>query len=144
MSTQTTTAPAPAGTLTERFALLRVALKLDAVVTGANGAAYLALAGPIGDLLELPASALRGAGAFLLVFAAVVWLLSERPAPGPAAVRAVIAANVAWALGSLGLAAAGWESPSTVGTVWIVLQALTVSGFATLQAAGQARAQRTW
>ena len=31
--------------------LLRTALKLDAVVTGANGAAYLGAAAPLSDLL---------------------------------------------------------------------------------------------
>ena len=45
------------GPLTIRFALL-----LDAVVTGANGVAYLVAAGPIGDLLGLPADLLRAAG----------------------------------------------------------------------------------
>ena len=44
-----------------------------------------------------------------------------------------------WALASLVLAALDWASPTTAGTVWIVLQALTVAGFAGLQAAGLRR-----
>ena len=39
---------------------LRTALKLDAVVTGANGAAYLVAAGPLEDLLGLSPALLRG------------------------------------------------------------------------------------
>ena len=33
--------------------MLRTALKLDALVTGVNGAAYLLFAGPLGELLGL-------------------------------------------------------------------------------------------
>ena len=60
MTDTTLTAPRPAR-------LLRLALLLDAAVTGANGVAYLAAAGPLGDLLGLPAGLLRGFGAVLLV-----------------------------------------------------------------------------
>lgn len=52
-------------------ALIRVALKLDAVVTGANGAAYLAAAGVLDGPLGLPEGFLRATGAFLIVFAAL-------------------------------------------------------------------------
>lgn len=108
-------------------------LKLDAVVSGANGAAYLVAANPIGDLLGLSPSLLRGIGAFLVVFAAAVWLAGSRRTVDALAVTGVAAANVAWALGSLAAAIAGWGTPTTAGTVWIVLQALVVAGFAELQ-----------
>ena len=121
MTTDTTIARGPSAPL------LALALRLDAVVTGANGAAYLVLAGPLGDLLGLSPSLLRGAGAFLVAFAAAVWLAR------PAAVPAIVAANVAWAAASITAAVAGWGSPTTAGTVWIVLQAIVVAGFAELQ-----------
>ena len=117
--------------------LLRTALQLDSIVTGANGAAYLALAGPIGDLLGLEPSLLRGVGAFLLVFAVAVGLARSR-----AAVAAIATANVAWAAGSVVAAIAGWGTPSTAGTVWIVAQALVVAGFAELQLTGLRRSRR--
>jgi len=91
--------------------LLRAALMLDALVTGANGAAYLVLAGPLGDLLGLPAGFLRATGAFLAVFAAAVWLVATRPRPGRTAVAAVIAANVLWVADSLLFLALGWHDP---------------------------------
>jgi hypothetical protein len=47
-------------------------------------------------------------------------------------VRAVVEANLAWAVLSL-VALALWLTPSTAGTVWTVLQALTVAGFAAAQ-----------
>lgn len=121
---------------------LRFALLLDAVVSGANGVAYLVAAGPIGDLLGLPAGVLRALGVFFLAYALAVWLVSRRPStPG---VAAIVAGNVAWVLASLGFAVAGWEDPTTTGTVWIVLQALIVAGFAELQVASAPwRAGRT-
>ena len=85
---------------------------------------------------------MRGAGAVLLAFAAFVALVSRRPSAG--AVRAIVAVNVLWAAGSIVLALAGWGSPETVGTIWIVLQALVVAGFAELQVASAPwRAGRT-
>src|SRR5215217_5163508 len=69
--TTTTVRPVPS--------LLRLALRLDAVVTAANGAAYLLAAPLLGDLLGLPAGWLRGVGVFLLLFGAVVWAVA-RPA----------------------------------------------------------------
>jgi membrane-bound metal-dependent hydrolase YbcI (DUF457 family) len=116
---------------------LRLALKLDAVVTGANGAAYLVAAGPLEDLLGLDAALLRGAGAFLLAFAAAVWLTATRRAIPRAPVMAIVVANAVWAIDSVAAAAAQWGSPTTTGTVWILLQAVTVAGFAALQLASR-------
>ena len=119
--------------------LLRVALKLDAVVTGANGAAYLAAAGPLSDLLGLSEPLLRGAGAFLLLFAALVWLTATRRTIPRAPVIAIVAGNAAWAAGSIVAAIAGLGDPTAAGTVWIVLQAVVVAGFAELQLTGLRR-----
>jgi hypothetical protein len=119
--------------------LLRAALKLDAVVTGANGAAYLAAAGPLGDLLGLSDALLRGTGAFLLAYAALVWLTGTRRTIPRAPVVAIVAGNAAWAAGSIVAAIAGLGDPTTAGTVWIVLQAIVVAGFAELQLTGLRR-----
>ncbi|MDL5204759.1 hypothetical protein [Streptomyces sp. ALI-76-A] len=113
-------------------AVLRRLLALDAVVTGVNGIAYLAAAGPLGDFLGTGTRLLLALGAFLTVYAAAVGLLAARARPAALPVRAVVEANLAWAV--LSLAALGlWLSPTTAGTVWTVLQALTVAGFAALQ-----------
>lgn len=69
-----------------RDGLLRLALKLDAAVTGVNGVAYLAAAEPLEDLLGLPPDLLRPLGAFLVLFAAAVWFAATRPAISGAAV----------------------------------------------------------
>jgi len=122
--------------------LLRLALKLDAVVTGANGAAYLAAAGPLSDLLGLSEALLRAAGAFLLAYAAVVWIVGSRKRIPRGPVYAVIAANAIWAVDSIVTALAGLGGPTTAGTVWIVLQAVVVAAFAELQLAGVRRMGR--
>jgi hypothetical protein len=124
---------------TRRTPLLRLALKLDAIVTGANGAAYLIAASPLGELLGLSSALLRGTGAFLLAFAAAVWLTADRPSIPRGSAYAIVAANAAWAVGSLVTGLAGWGTPETAGTVWIVLQAIVVAGFAGLQLAGLRR-----
>ena len=134
MTENTITALSPARLATlPREALVRLALKLDAVVTGANGAAYLVLSGVLDEPLGMPAGFLRGVGAFLLVFALGVWFVASRPSVRPAAVVAVIAANLVWVVESLALVAFDWFSPTTGGAVWVVLQAIVVAGFALLQ-----------
>jgi hypothetical protein len=117
----------------EAAGLLRLTLKLDAVVTGANGLAYLVAAAALEDLLGLSLALQRGVGGFLVVFAALVWVAATRPVIARPAVGAVIAANLAWAAGSVLVAVLGAGSPTTAGTVWILLQAVVVAGFAGMQ-----------
>ncbi len=135
----TTSSPAPtpvSDTPFHRAGLLRTALLLDAGVTGANGAAYLVAAPLLHDVLGLPVGALRAVGAFLLVFAAVVLLVGRRSPINVRAAGVVVALNLVWAVESIAVALLGWGSPTTIGAVWIVLQALVVGGFAALQWAG--------
>jgi hypothetical protein len=117
-----------------RLPSLRLALAADAAVTAANGAAYLIAAEPVGDLLGLAPSLLRGAGAFLLAFAALVAAAARTPRPRRGLVTAIVAANAVWALDSVVAAAAGWGSPTTAGTVWIAAQGLAVGALGTVQA----------
>ena len=128
-------------TVASRRTLVRTALQLDAGVTALNGAAYLALAGPLHDLLGFSQGLLRAAGVFMLVYAAAVALLAAAPRPARAAVLAVVAGNAIWALASVVAAGAGWGDPTTAGTVWLVLQALVVAGFAALQLVAVERAE---
>ena len=120
----------------EEKSLLKVALSLDAVVTGANGLAYLAAATVLDDLLGPTTSFLRLIGAFLLVYGLAVGVIAARP--NPIAVEAVIAGNVAWVVASIAYAASSTE-PTAIGTAWTVTQAIVVGGFAVLQFAGLRR-----
>ncbi|WP_448641853.1 hypothetical protein [Geodermatophilus sp. URMC 63] len=119
--------------------LLRLALRLDAVVTGANGLAYLAAAPLLAGLLGVPPGTLRGLGAFLVVFAAGVALVAARPRVPAGAVEAVVGANLLWAAGSVAAVATDRFDLTAVGTAWVLLQAAVVASFAVLQAAGLRR-----
>ena len=136
--TTTRTAPA-ASPLTRSGGLLRLALGLDAVVTGANGAAYLLGASLLDDPLGLSPGLLRGVGVFLLVYAAAVWFVATRRPIPDAAVEAVVGANLLWAAGSVGAAVVGIGSLTGLGAGWLVLQAAVVAGFAAAQIAGLRR-----
>ncbi|HET9380679.1 MAG TPA: hypothetical protein VFP69_07590, partial [Streptomyces sp.] len=74
--------------------MLRRFLALDAVVTGANAVAYLAVSGPLGRFLGVRPGLLLVLGAFLAPYAAAVALTASRPEPPALAVRAVVEANL--------------------------------------------------
>lgn len=133
--TTTRTVPA-ASPLTRAGGLLRLALRLDAVVTGVNGAAYLLGASLLDEPLGLSPGLLRGVGVFLLGYAVAVWLVAARPRISGAAVEAVVGANLLWAVGSVVAAVVGIGSLTGLGAGWLVLQAAVVAGFATAQLAG--------
>ncbi|MER7760440.1 hypothetical protein [Streptomyces sp. NPDC097619] len=115
------------------WSALRRFLALDALVTGANGLAYALFPAPLGRLLGVEEGLLCELGVLLAVYAAAVGLLSSRERPAPAGVGAVVGVNTAWAVLSLAALVLYFE-PTTAGVVWIPLQALTVAGFAALQA----------
>ena len=121
--------------------LLRFALTLDGVATGANGVLYLAGAPLLDGWLGLPTEMLMAVGAFLIAYAALVLRLATRPAMPRAAVVAVIAANVLWAVDSLIALALDWFTPTTVGQVLIAVQAVLVAGLAALQYVGLKQAR---
>jgi hypothetical protein len=129
----TTTSITTSSVPSARTLSLPSVLQLDAVVSGANGLAYLLGASLLDDLLGLPTGPLRAAGAFLLAYAAVVGFVGTRRPVPTAPVWAIIVGNAVWAAESLVAVAADLGSPSTVGAVWMVLQAVVVGGFAGLQ-----------
>jgi hypothetical protein len=113
--------------------LLRFALTLDGVVTGAMGLAFAAGTAVLDGWLGLPAGLIVGVGAFLTAYAALVLRLATRePLPRPAVI-AVIEANALWTVGSLLALALDWHEPSTAGQVIIAVQAVGTAAFAALQ-----------
>ncbi|MDO3650037.1 hypothetical protein [Nocardia mangyaensis] len=119
--------------------LLRVSLRLDAVVTGANGLAYLALAQPLERLLGLDATIGLAIGAFLTAYGLAVALVGRPATINRTAAAAVAIGNLTWVLASLVAVATGILGLTTVGSVWAVLQAITVGAFAALQYLGLRR-----
>jgi hypothetical protein len=123
-----------------RDGLLRGALRVDAVASVASGLAYLVAAGPIGDLLGLPAGFLRVIGAFSVVYAAFAWFTAARPRVPLGTSRFIAIGNLVWFAASVALVLADWHSPTTTGSVWIVMQGVMVAGFADAQLLGVRRA----
>ncbi|MFD3750680.1 hypothetical protein ACFWVT_10595 [Streptomyces cyaneofuscatus] len=117
----------------------RMALKLDAVATGLNGSAYLALATVLDSFFGVTTAVQYPVGAFLLVYALGVLAIGTRKEINRTGLTAVIVANVLWVALSLVVLISGVLSPTGVGAVWIVLQSLTVGGFAALQYVGLKR-----
>ena len=138
MSTQSLTASAPAATRS-RDGLLRGAFKVDAVASVASGLAYLVASGPLSDLLGLPSAFLLAVGAFSVAYGSYAWYLGSRPRVSPAAGRAIAIGNLGWAAASIAMVVFGWHDPTTTGSIWIVLQAVLVSGFADAQLLGARR-----
>ncbi|WP_086838719.1 hypothetical protein [Nocardia farcinica] len=121
--------------------LLRLSLRTDALVTGVNGLAYLALSGPLESLLGLDRTVALGIGAFLTVYAIGVALVGLPARISQAAAGVVVAVNLAWVLAGLAAAITGVLDLTAIGTVWAVLQAVTVGGFAALQYLGLRKAR---
>jgi hypothetical protein len=121
--------------------LLRRALQADAVVVGAAGALLALAAGPLGDLLDLPVSLLRITGIALFPWAAFTAFVATRDTVPRWGAWSVVTGNLVWVLASLLLLVSGWVDPSTLGVVFVIVQAAMVSGFAGLQFASLRRAR---
>ena len=119
--------------------LLRGALKLDAVVTGAIAVAVAGGAALLSGGLGVPVAFLVAVGVFLAAYAGAVWHLATRPAMPVPGVWAVIGLNAVWAVDSLLLLAFDGFSPTLAGQLVIAVQAVGVLGFAALQLVGLRR-----
>jgi ABC-type transport system involved in cytochrome bd biosynthesis fused ATPase/permease subunit len=90
-------------------------------------------------LLGLPEGLLRGAGAILLPYIALLAWLSLRGQINRALIWAVILGNVMWTADSMLLLVSGWVSPTTAGYAFVIMQALVVLMYAELQIMGLRR-----
>ncbi|WP_063045733.1 hypothetical protein [Nocardia pseudovaccinii] len=138
----TTTAPTYMSTLLAPGQnLLRTALRLDAVVTTVNGLAYLALSGPLESLLGLDSKIGIPIGIFLTLYGIGVALVGMTKTINTKAAAVVGAGNAAWVVVSLAALVEGALELNTVGSIWTVMQAATVGGFAALQYLGIRKAR---
>lgn len=120
-------------------ALLRRALQLDAVATGATAVALLAFTTPLSGWFGLPAALLGAAGFVLVAFVALlVWLLA-RPRIGPRWAWAVIAINALWVVESVALLFWPGIDATVLGAAFVLAQAGAVALFAVLQWIGVRR-----
>jgi hypothetical protein len=120
---------------------LRFALLADAVASGATGLMMIAGADLLTGLLGLPVALVREAGLLLVPYVALVAFVGTRQAISHGAVRAIIALNIAWVAGSIGLLMSGIVAPTVLGYAFAIFQAVVVGVFAELQFIGLRRAQ---
>ena len=120
---------------------LRFALLADAVASGATGLMMIAGADLLTGLLGLPVALMREAGLLLVPYVALVAFVGTRQAIPQGAVRAIIALNVAWVAGSIGLLMSGIVAPTVLGYAFVIFQAVVVGVFAELQFIGLRREQ---
>ena len=91
---------------------LRYALLADAIASGATGPLLIAGADPLTGLLGLPVTLMREAGLLLVPYVALVAFVGTRETISRPAVQAIIALNVLWVAGSIGLLVSGWVAPT--------------------------------
>ena len=120
--------------------LLRRALYADAIASGGMGLIMLALAGELGELLGIHSSLLRPLGIGFLPWAALLaWLASRSDIPRRVA-WGVVCLNLLYAVDSILLLFTGWVELTTLGYLFVVIQAVAVAGLAELQWFGLRRA----
>ena len=121
--------------------ILRRALLLDAVATGATALLLVLGAGLLADLLGLPSALMRVAGLILVPFVGLVAWTASQARPPAGAVWTIILGNAAWVAASLVLLVSGWVAPTALGYAFVIAQALAVGIFAELQVMGLRRAK---
>lgn len=111
---------------------LRLALAADAAASGLMGLAFAAAPAAIGSLTALPPGLLRGAGLFLLAYAAVLAWLAMRSAVPRAMLWLLVAGNLVWAVECAALPLLGIVAPNGWGIALLAVQAVAVALFAEL------------
>ena len=124
----------------QQTTFLRYALIADAVASGATGLLMIAGADALTGLLGLPVALMREAGLLLVPYVALVAFVGTRAAISRPAVRVIIALNVLWVAGSVGLLVGGFVAPTALGYAFVIVQAVAVGALAELQVIGLRRA----
>jgi hypothetical protein len=122
--------------------LLRLALRLDALISLAAGAATLALPSSVAAEVGAPSAAVTAVGVFMLGYGLLAGVLGACRRLPRWLVLVVVVGNAVWAIDSLLLFATGWIGPSPFGVALIVAQAVLVAFLSALQGAGLRRSER--
>ncbi|MGM4963990.1 hypothetical protein AB7714_10825 [Tardiphaga sp. 1201_B9_N1_1] len=116
--------------------LLRRAIQIDAIVSGAMALLLTFATGLLARLLHLPEALLLESGLFLIAYAALVGWLGTRATMPKLLVLVIIIGNALWTLGSIGLLFSGAVTPNLLGQIFVAAQAIAVGVFAELQYIG--------
>ena len=121
------------------WSLLRLALLADAVASGAMGALLAAAAEPLEAWFGLPLALLREVGLLLIPYAALLGYLATRHTTPRLPAQLIVAGNALWVIGSVALLVSALVAPTTLGTAFVIAQALIVAILAELQVMGLKR-----
>ena len=117
--------------------LLKYTLLTNAATSALAGLLCIVLNGFLSELIGLSSSIyLYIVGGFLLIFAADVWFTASRNPINPLFVKMIIAADLAWVIGSFLLVLLLPELFTFTGIVLIEVIAVGVLGYAVLQTIG--------
>jgi hypothetical protein len=119
--------------------LLRFALLVDAVVSGAMGVLQLSAAAKMASLLELPQTLLERTAEFMVIYMLVLAVMATRIRLWSTAVMFIVFGNLLWSLGCVALLLTGTLSPNALGTAFVLMQAAAVTVFAVLEWRGLRR-----
>jgi len=118
---------------------LRLILWLDAATCTIFGLGLLVLGGLVETYLGIPRAVHLAAVAILVPATAIMIGTASRNAMPEAGVMLVIIGNVLWVLASLWLAVSGVVAPTTLGIVFLLVQAAAVGAIAWLEWSGLRR-----
>lgn len=123
----------------EPTGLLRLALRLDAMISGMAGLGALVASPFLETLLGTPRGLLGPVGLLLIVYALLLWALARPPLINHAMVWGVILLNSAWAIASLVVVVGGWWGLTALGSAIVLGQAAIVALMLDLQILGVRR-----
>jgi hypothetical protein len=121
------------------WSLLRLALLADAAASGIMGVLLAAAADPLAAWFGLPLALLREVGLLLIPYAGLLIYLASRQTTPRLTAQLIIAGNVLWVIGSVALLISSLVAPTTLGTAFVIAQALIVAILAELQLLGLKR-----
>lgn len=130
------TALTATGTATASDALLRLAMRIDAVFVGITGIALLAAAGVFSELTGLPLAVEYGVGVFSVVYGVAVFALAAIDRVRPAGIGTVIANALCTVIA---VVAVFTMSLTTAGVVVVIATGIYTAVMAELQFVGVRR-----
>ncbi len=124
----------------DRF--LRLALRWDAIASGATGAGFIGTPKMQMDLFGLPSAFTLPVGVFLLAFAASVWFAGTRRTISTGLVWGIIGLNAMWVVACAAVIAFGLLPLTGLGIGYVAVQGAAVGAFAELELIGLRRLRR--
>lgn len=112
---------------------LRTLIRMDGLAALASGCAVLLVRPWIAEWSGLPADTLVSMAAISLVYAAYSLTLSMRAVIPIFGVKALIAANLVWAVVCIGVLAGHSQTATVLGCAYLLIEALLVAALAWLE-----------